>query len=513
MKHTLRAVVAVGLLVGVYLLALVIALTFGVLVVLAFKGHLGVFALKLAVVGGLVVAALVRGLVKSLRREPTPPAGVELTREAQPRLWAEVDSLSEQVGVRSPDQIRLAAEVNAAVGEDSRWLGLVPGVRRMYIGVPLLVGLTEHQLRSVLAHELGHYSGRHTALSGVTYRGLEAIRGMASGVGTGWVDKMVVGILGLYARLYVAVSHSVTRAQEYEADAFSAKIAGRDTAVAAMREVGVIAAAWSFYLERYAMVGEPHQRRPHDLLAGFGTLWTTPARQSELEAVRQEPADESTSRYDTHPSTAARIRAFEALPADDRVDTSGPAIGILDAPESALAQLEQDLFAGSPLVAVPWDELIHQVAEHQTRAAAESLATAQVEHGLAVPDLEHLLESLASGAGHLTAGLLPKTAGDAEAAEAATHFLGSTVVAALVAEHGARFRVDWSAGPALFTPDGLQVDVWPLVRTAVEEHDDEPLRAQLAELGVPLTWAVTPRRERPGLTKSQRRASQVPAAT
>ncbi len=35
----------------------------------------------------------------------------------------------------------------------------------MYIGAPLLIGLSVDQMRSVLAHELGHYSGRHTALA------------------------------------------------------------------------------------------------------------------------------------------------------------------------------------------------------------------------------------------------------------------------------------------------------------------------------------------------------------
>ena len=41
----------------------------------------------------------------------------------------------------------------------------------MTIGAPLMMGLTGQQLRSVLAHELGHFSHRHTALAPIAYRG------------------------------------------------------------------------------------------------------------------------------------------------------------------------------------------------------------------------------------------------------------------------------------------------------------------------------------------------------
>jgi Zn-dependent protease with chaperone function len=36
------------------------------------------------------------------------------------------------------------------------------GPRRLCLGVPLMQGLNEAQLRAVLAHELGHYSNSDT---------------------------------------------------------------------------------------------------------------------------------------------------------------------------------------------------------------------------------------------------------------------------------------------------------------------------------------------------------------
>ena len=199
MKHTARALLAVALLLGVYALAAGVVAGMGYLVYLAATAGSGLAALKFAVIAVLVALALGKGVVSSLRTPPEEPNGVALTPQAQPRLWAEVQRTADQVGVRPPDEMRLVPEVNAAVSEQSRWLGLVPGRRTMYVGAPLLTGLSEDQLRSVLAHELGHYSGRHTALAGISYRGLEAIRRMIGNLDD---DSWIAKLFRQYGRLY-----------------------------------------------------------------------------------------------------------------------------------------------------------------------------------------------------------------------------------------------------------------------------------------------------------------------
>lgn len=484
MKHTSRALLAVALLVGVYVLAFGIAAAFVGIVVFAFKEHAGAAGLKFAIIGGLVIAALARGVFASLRRTPDDASGVELTEQDQPRLWAEVTSLSEQLGVRRPDEIRLIPAVNAAVSENSHWLGLVPGRRRMYIGVPLLTGLTELQLRSVLAHELGHYSGRHTALSGVTYRGLEAIRRMIANLGEGFVAK----VIELYGRLYVAVSHSVNRAQEFEADAFSAKVAGRGAAIAAMRELPVIGQAWDFYLRQYASIGQDRQQRPQELLAGFQQLLDHPARRDQLEEVRAEAADTKTSRYDSHPSTADRIRAFEALPDDGRLDETGPAIAVLDNPAATLQSLEAWMFEGSDLRPVTWDQLVHDAGVADAAETAKTLRHHLAKRGVPSPDLAYLVSQAGAGqAAALVSGLLDDSATPAQHRGAAAHAIEQTIADLAVRHCGAAFRVDFGGPLRLVDRDGLPLEPRPLVDTAVEEHDTAPLEAWLHEHGVPLS--------------------------
>ncbi|MFF6976659.1 M48 family metallopeptidase [Streptomyces sp. NPDC008343] len=110
-----------------------------------------------------------------------PPPGLLVTEQQEPALWAAVRTLAEETGTRAPDEIVLTPDVNAAVAEGATFLGLKPGRRRMYIGLPLMAGLSEPQLRAVLAHEFGHYTNHDTRLSAITLRGrLQVLRTVAS---------------------------------------------------------------------------------------------------------------------------------------------------------------------------------------------------------------------------------------------------------------------------------------------------------------------------------------------
>ena len=491
MKHTARALLAVALLLGVYALAAGVVAGMGYLVYLAATAGSGLAALKFAVIAVLVALALGKGVVSSLRTPPEEPHGVALTPQAQPRLWAEVQRTADQVGVRPPDEMRLVPEVNAAVSEQSRWLGLVPGRRTMYVGAPLLTGLSQDQLRSVLAHELGHYSGRHTALAGISYRGLEAIRRMIGNLDD---DSWIAKLFRQYGRLYVAVSHSVNRAQELEADRFSAQVAGRGTAIAAMRELPVIAQAWDFFIDGYASLGQSRGHRPAAMISGFHELWTHPERQDQLAEVRASAPLESHSVYDTHPSTAERIRAFEALPEDGRVDRSGPALGLLDQPDAALADLERWMFEGSTLTAVTWDRLVAESGAATAGEASTTLTASAEAAGVAGATLGDIVAAVRSGrADELVAAAVVDGATPEQRRAAAAHLVGQAIAAALVQSRGAEFRLNWGGPWRLVDHTGADLEPWPLVEAAVASADAVPaLGAWLTTHDVPLDYRPEP---------------------
>jgi hypothetical protein len=202
-----------------------------------------------------------------------------------------------------------ASASNAAVSEDTKLLGLIGGRRRLYLGMPLLQALSVDQLRSVVAHELGHYSGKHTRLGAVAYRGRLAIGHTIGRIGpwnpVGWTFRG-------YARLYLLVDNAVSRRQELDADRASVRVAGPEVAVAALRELPVIDAAWGFYFDRYINQGWEAGFAPDDFFGGFGRL--VAARHEELAKLRDDQPEEHRSRWDTHPSHAERIALMRTAP-------------------------------------------------------------------------------------------------------------------------------------------------------------------------------------------------------
>lgn len=465
MKYTVRAVLAIAMLLGVYVLAAAVvgALALGLYELVA-HGFTGAALLKLGIITLLVSVAIGRGLWAGLRHRDGEQPGVVLPEQDQPRLWGEVRHLAEQVGTRPPDEIRLVPDVNAAVSESSRWLGLVPGARRMYVGVPLLTGLSLRQMRSVLAHELGHYSGRHTGLAGVTYRGQESLLRTIGHLGP---DSWVGRIFKVYARLYIAVANTVNRRQELEADEFSARLAGKGVAISALRELPAIDAAWSFFLHNYVGPGSEHRRRPHELFAGFHQFWTTPERQEQLDEVRAEPPAETRSVYDSHPSTSERVAVLAALDAPDEPDDSESAIELLDDAPGALRRLEEWMFADSPLTAVAWDDLVSTSLAERTHGNAAALIGAMEAGGESKGDLGQALQALRLGwATDLVAPLMPDDATEEQRRSAAGQLVGELVADALIDSRRAAYRLSWSDGGQLVDGEGNTLDPWSLASAA-----------------------------------------------
>ncbi|GIF64318.1 hypothetical protein Ais01nite_23530 [Asanoa ishikariensis] len=159
------------------------------------------------------------------------------------------------------------------------------------------------QLRAVIAHELGHYSGLHTQLAGGAYRGRLTIAETIGGLST---YNPLRWVFGGYAHLYRLVDNVVSRRQELEADRASARVAGRAAAISALREVRGLSVepGWT---ARFA---------PDDLFGGFGALLD--ARTDALATLREREPEVSGSAWDTHPPIGARVAAMADAPEIDR---------------------------------------------------------------------------------------------------------------------------------------------------------------------------------------------------
>ncbi|MDX2525814.1 M48 family metalloprotease [Streptomyces europaeiscabiei] len=531
MGATLRALRALVLLAGFYLL--------GVILLAALAGadyllHLHApssLSAKLYVVSVLLAIPLVRGLfmLRTPKGEDLP--GLRVTQADEPELWRTVRELAEAVGTRAPSRIILTADLNAAVSEDARLLGLLAGPRHLYLGVPLLQGLTEAQLRAILAHELGHYSNADTRLAAITVRGRAQVlrtighfeeradksagrerarlekknaKAVAKGkkakeidtTGAGITYRAMAWIYSGYAKLYIRATLASSRRQEYAADAAAARIAGRDATSSALREIQALDAAFGFYMNSYATLGAEARLLPPrgEFFGGYGRMLS--ARQLELVGLRTELPTEPTSPYDSHPPIADRVERIEALPADGRTDEArGAALGLLTDPDRTLAALEDAVLAEDVLRfrrTGDWQELLDgsMVANFASLDTAlhRALAMYTKDH----PSLPGLLKVIDDGQLWQLARRLPLSDRAAEAQgrafrefvrPALADALQSMVLAELSAHSRLRWEFSWSE-PATVrlppTPHGREPDLGAAISAAVADHPDTgPLRTLL----------------------------------
>src|SRR5215467_4211225 len=133
-----RALVALALMIGFYLLALAVAL--GLLwVPYAEWKYLD------RISGRLAIACLIGALVVLWsilpRRDKFEPPGPRIDEAGQPRLFAEVGSIARAIDQEMPHEVYLVPEVNAWVAQRGGLMGI--GSRRvMALGLPLLSLLT-----------------------------------------------------------------------------------------------------------------------------------------------------------------------------------------------------------------------------------------------------------------------------------------------------------------------------------------------------------------------------------
>ncbi|QGQ18226.1 M48 family metalloprotease [Cellulomonas sp. JZ18] len=483
MVTTLRAALSVLLLVGFYAVAGGIVVAVAAWALWERQTGSGANATKLGFVALVLAVAIVTALVKVARARPAPEPGVVVPERDAPELWATVRELADAAGTRAPDEIRLVPVVNAAVAEDARLLGLVAGTRRLYLGVPLVAGLDVARLRSVLAHELGHYSHSHTRLAPIAYRGRAVMRATLEEIGGGPVGWVLL----MYARLYGLVSASVSRRQELEADALSVRVAGRATAQAALRELPVVDAAWDFYLQRYVDPGWQEGLAP--TAPGFfeGFVQLLAARGDELAAVRAEAPPREQTAWDSHPSLGARVDAMQAMPSGDVPVDTRPATALLPTFTAAAAAVAEGAVEFEDRERLDWDALTARaLATGQQRVADSVYRTAARAAGVPRGTLGTVLDLVAAGRGRaLTDEVRVEPTGayrnhrDAPLRD----LLHVVVRAAAVQASAARWQHSWDGPARLVGPDGPPPDVVALVDAAVA-GDAAAARARLAGCGI-----------------------------
>ncbi|SDE12273.1 Zn-dependent protease with chaperone function [Glycomyces harbinensis] len=287
-------------------------------------------ALKIAI--GVVPSAVVlgSGLWVLVFKGDSPLHGVPVREEEQPELWALVRRLAEAAGTAPPDDIRLTADANAAVVEDTRLLGLIALRRHMFVGAPLVAEMAAPHLAAVIAHELAHYGNRDTRFAGTAYRSRSAFAHTLTAMNRDdYLQRGLHFLLRHYGRLVLHASANLSRRQERAADEAAARTVGSAPTVAAFGDLTSIAASWELFRRRHLVTGWQAGYLPADAFAGFRRL---------RDSLEGEPVEaDEPDPYDTHPPMGERIASVRALDAPGTVRVpAGAALGLLRDPRPLL---------------------------------------------------------------------------------------------------------------------------------------------------------------------------------
>lgn len=268
------------------------------------------------------------------RIDEFPPPGPRVEPDEQPRLFHELETVADAVDQLMPEEVYLIPEVNAWVG--SRGSIMRVGTRRvMGLGLPLIQMLTVSQLRAVLTHEFGHYYGGDMALAPWVYKTRSAIIRTVEGLQDNIVRKPFVW----YAKLFLRITNSIGRQQEYAADALAARMVGAQPLIAGLKATHQAGYAFDAYWRSEVLPVLSAGFRP-PITEGFASFMEAAnVARVTAEALGREMEHSEASPYDTHPCLRDRIAALSGAPAREAPSDDPPAITLVD----DLASLEREM--------------------------------------------------------------------------------------------------------------------------------------------------------------------------
>ena len=352
-----RVFLALGLMAGFYLFALAIALAL-LWIPYAEWTYAGRIHIKIAAlcIGGAftVLWALVP------RVDRFDPPGPRLEESTHPRLFTLIREVAGATNQAEPSDVFLVNEVNAWVTHRGGTMGF-GSHRVMGVGLPLLQALSVPEFKAIVAHEFGHYSSGDVKLGPWIYKTRAAIGRTIAGVHETFIEAP----FQWYGRLFLRLTHGVSRQQEFIADQIAARVAGTAAMASALRRVTALAPAFSVYVRQEVIPVLQAGFMP-PIAAGFSSfLATSRVAAASREIVDAAESNGQTDLFDTHPSLRHRLAALgstngEGLSADD----SEPAYKLINGLETQAHALAEFAFGAdtmAKLKRVDWESVADSV--------------------------------------------------------------------------------------------------------------------------------------------------------
>jgi Zn-dependent protease with chaperone function len=256
-------------------------------------------------------------LLRSLLVRIEPPKGVEITRDAAPRLFARIDDARAKLMAAPIHRVVVdLGGFNVGVAQVPRFGVFGRPRNHLVIGLPFLESVTAEEFDFVLGHELGHLSRKQTRFRNWIYRIrqawpriLEALSG-----GSRAMSGLFTRFLNWYAPYFNAYTFVLARANEYDADRAGVAFAGSAAAARALVAADVFhdyfdTQFWPAFFRRAG--SEPQPPRDPFTQSLTALRRVSPAM---IDASMRRVLARKTSLDDTHPCVVDRLQAIGETP-------------------------------------------------------------------------------------------------------------------------------------------------------------------------------------------------------
>lgn len=293
-------------------LLVLIALLVGLVWVMIASDHIGTGAIKIGIFLFIIIATIVRSLFITI----PAPKGRRVSRTEAPKLWQEVDTLSQSLGSPKVDEIIVNLEMNAAAAQRPRF-GFFGGNKNyLLLGLPLMHGLPTEEMRSVIAHEFGHFSGQHGKTGGRIYRLNQSFARIQTALHQSSANLLFRGFYDWFQPRFDAISFVLRRQNEYEADAAAVRVAGSSASRALMRLSYLGRSLDEGVWDKLGKLVKEQPAPPKDAFNAMPQMMAAATETLDLRTLVQNELEDKTGYEDTHPCLTDRLRAMGALPHD-----------------------------------------------------------------------------------------------------------------------------------------------------------------------------------------------------
>lgn len=283
----------------------------------AIESDLVLIAIGIVLIGALY--AIVRGLAVFFTRPKTYIAARPVSFYEYPRLGLVVRDIAKKLNAKMPDNVVIGLQPTFFATSSPVFTPYGKGPLKgqtLHLSLPLMSHFTEGELKAVIGHELGHFSGGDTTYSmrfAPVYMGLaKASEVFAAN------DRPVTRLLSMPSKLLIddlmyafsVVERRIGRAREHRADQHGAKVSSPEDIAYSLLKSSLLGSIWNEQMQGLVERGMKG-RFSRNVVRNFSESVRLDVDRARIAPLLQYALGDSVPHpIDTHPPTEDRIEAF-----------------------------------------------------------------------------------------------------------------------------------------------------------------------------------------------------------